>query len=289
MRVERREEPRGDGARAPCNYAPCRHASCHAACCYPLTSRPSPFDEPELYDLVFEGYREDIPFWLDEARRGKGPVLDLACGTGRVLLPILEAGIDADGLDLFAPMLERARAKAEAIGKRPRLVRAPMHEFRMPRRYRRIVCAFNAFAHNVTPAEQLSALRTCREHLEDGGALLIHLGLPCPELWSAPQGTPILEGEVSVPARGTRLQVYDTRMLDPVEQTQQSEIEIREVDAKGQTVASHRSWTDLRWIAKPEMELLFRIAGFARWTFFGGYDRRPLEKASQWMIAKASV
>ena len=71
----------------------------------------SVYQAPDLYDLVLEGYDEDLEFWLDEARRGRGPVLDVACGTGRVLLSLLERGIDADGLDREAPMLERLSAR----------------------------------------------------------------------------------------------------------------------------------------------------------------------------------
>ena len=60
---------------------------------------PSPYDAPELYDLLFDSLDFDIPFWLDVARTAGGPVLELGCGTGRALLPILKAGIAIDGFD----------------------------------------------------------------------------------------------------------------------------------------------------------------------------------------------
>src|SRR5512135_3400883 len=86
-----------------------------------MNANPSPYDLPELYDQIFEGFDFDIPFWRATSSAAGGPVLDLGCGTGRVLMPLLEAGVDADGVDLYEPMLERARAKAEAGGFHPLL------------------------------------------------------------------------------------------------------------------------------------------------------------------------
>jgi SAM-dependent methyltransferase len=60
---------------------------------------PTPYDSPELYDLLFDSLDFDVPYWLDFARGAGGPVLELACGTGRLLFPILKAGIDIDGID----------------------------------------------------------------------------------------------------------------------------------------------------------------------------------------------
>src|SRR5437016_650825 len=64
---------------------------------------PSPFDDGELYDIICQGLDYDIDFYAGLARAAKGPVLDIACGTGRVLLPLLQAGIEVDGVDLFQP------------------------------------------------------------------------------------------------------------------------------------------------------------------------------------------
>src|SRR5262245_46250622 len=105
-----------------------------AATASPAELLPTPYDAPELYDLVFETLDFDIEYWRRVAREGRGPVLDVGCGTGRVLMPLLRDGVDIDGLDAHSPMLERLREKAAAIGKRPRLVRADMRDFTMPRR-----------------------------------------------------------------------------------------------------------------------------------------------------------
>jgi 2-polyprenyl-3-methyl-5-hydroxy-6-metoxy-1,4-benzoquinol methylase len=79
-----------------------------------MSDLPSPFTAPQLYELIFDGLEFDIPFWIATGLAAEGRVLEVGCGTGRILLPLLEAGVDADGIDLFEPMLECARRKAAA-------------------------------------------------------------------------------------------------------------------------------------------------------------------------------
>ena len=246
---------------------------------------PSPYDAPELYDELFESLDFDRRFWLEVGRAAGGPVLDLGCGTGRVLIPLLEAGVDADGVDLSRAMLERLRTKAAKRGFHPRLLAADMRDFTMPRLYARVICAFNAFAHCETIEDQLATLRGCREHLAPGGALVLHISYPGVALWLGEGGEPVLEHETTSPATGHRLRIYDRRFLDRVNQSQRSEIEVRELDAAGKVVASHRSEARQRWVYRYELELLLSLAGFARWEFQGDFEGGPLERDDQQMIA----
>src|SRR5262245_39724006 len=94
---------------------------------------PSDFDDGDLYDVLWQGLDYGIDFYVALARQAKGPVLEIACGTGRILVPVLQAGADADGLDLFQPMLDVARRKADALGLSPGLYRGDMADFQLPR------------------------------------------------------------------------------------------------------------------------------------------------------------
>ena len=71
------------------------------------------YEDAEFYDQEFAERGREIPFFLKQAKSAGGPVLEVACGTGRITLPIARAGIEITGLDISRPMLERARHKAK--------------------------------------------------------------------------------------------------------------------------------------------------------------------------------
>jgi len=248
---------------------------------------PSPYEAPELYDLVLERFAEDLPFWLDEAKRANGPVLEVGCGTGRVLLALLEAGADADGVDLYPKMLDRLRANAAAKKLQPRLVQADMRDFTMPRRYRRVFIPFNGFAHCATTEDQIRCLKCCREHLEPGGALVLHISYPGVDYWSGPEGERVLEVETPHPVTGHPVCMYDTRTRNRVDQFQDSATDIEELGPDGTVARVHRFQTSQRWVYRFELELLFRCAGFSRWEILGGWDPKPLDRDTDQMMGFA--
>jgi SAM-dependent methyltransferase len=238
----------------------------------------TPFDDGFLYDVLFADLRYDLDPYLELARRADGPVLEIACGTGRITIPCLQAGVDIDGLDLSAPMLERLRHKASDLGLSPRIYQGDMRDFTLPRRYGLVFIAFNGFVHNLTTNDQLHTLRVCRDHLLPGGCLVFNIFFPGLKFLSGPEGTPVLEHEALHPQTRLPVRIYDTRTMDRVQQLQYSRIEIQELDDAGQVAASHNSETTMRWTYKHEMELLLRLSGYSRWEICGGFDRRPLQR-----------
>jgi SAM-dependent methyltransferase len=248
---------------------------------------PSPFDDGELYDLILGDLPYAVDFYVDLARQAMGPVLDIACGTGRILLPCLQAGANVDGLDLSAAMLGTLRKKAATLGLSPQLYQADMSDFRLPRQYALIMITFNAFGHNLTQESQLRCLELCREHLLPGGLLAFDAFFPGLGIIGAAPGTRVLEGEMPHPQTGLPLRMYDTRSFDRVEQIQHSLNDIELLDADGNIQTTHRSETSIRWIYKAEMALLLRLAGFARWEICGDFDRRPLTQETDGMIVLA--
>ena len=153
---------------------------------------PSIFEDGDLYDLLLKDIPYGLDFYIGLAKEAKGPVLDIACGTGRILLPCLAAGVDIEGLDLFEPMLKTLRTKASAIGLSPRLMQADMSDFSLGRKFALVMIPFNAFIHNMTQETQLRSLRLCREHLLPGGRLVYDTFFPALEFVSAPAGTRVL-------------------------------------------------------------------------------------------------
>src|ERR1043165_9575832 len=101
----------------------------------PAKTEATPFDDGALYDLFLgDGFDYGTDFYSGLAKAAGGPVLDVACGTGRILLPLLKAGVDIEGLDLFEGMLKRLREKASARGLTPKLHRSDMARFPLGRR-----------------------------------------------------------------------------------------------------------------------------------------------------------
>ena len=253
----------------------------------PFNNLPSTFDDGEAYDLVLNDIPYGLEFYVGLARSANGPVLDIACGTGRILLPCLESSVDIEGLDLYEPMLKTLRAKATTLGLSPRLHRADMSNFDLARRYQLMMIPFNAFIHNMTQETQISCLECCRKHLLPGGNLVFDTFFPSLDIVGAPQNTRVLEGELPHPQTGLPMRMYDTRSFDRVAQIQHSlnEIELLAADGSIQTVL--RSQISSRYIYKHEMELLLRLAGFARREIYGDFDRRPLTSENDAMVVSA--
>jgi SAM-dependent methyltransferase len=253
----------------------------------PATNLPSTFDDGDAYDLLLKDLPYGLDFYVSLAREASGPVLDIACGTGRILLPLLQAGVDIEGLDLFEPMLNTLRAKAAASGLSPRLHQADMSDFSLPRRFALVMIPFNAFIHNMTQQAQIRCLELCREHLLPGGLLAFDTFFPSLEIVGAPENTRVLEGEIPHPVTGLAMRMYDTRRFDRVAQTQDSLNELEFLAADGSVGAVIRSQVSARYVYKHEMELLLRVAGFARWEIYGDFERRPLTRENDAMIVMA--
>ena len=242
------------------------------------------YTKPELYDLYHSWLTEDVPFYVARAREARGAVLEAGCGTGRVLLPTLQAGVDIDGLDIHPGMIEVLTRKAAGLGLKPRVVVGDMRDFTMPRRYALVTIPFRAFQHLLTTHDQIAALRCIREHLEGGGALLFNIFHPTFDKLAQPDGEQVLEREFPHPTTGLPIAMYTKRRADRVNQVFRVEREVVESDARGYAAVTHRDRFTMRWIWKPEMELLLRAAGFSRWSVQGGFDGRPLEKDTDEMV-----
>jgi len=151
------------------------------------------YADPEFYDFLFptaddsarvldESRRARLAasekFYLEEAQRGGGRVLDLGCGTGRLTILIARAGIEIIGADLSPTMLDTARAKAAARGVKVRFVQADMRSFDLGVQFRVILIAGNSLLHLLTSEELIQCLRTVRRHLGPGGRLVFDVSNP---------------------------------------------------------------------------------------------------------------
>jgi SAM-dependent methyltransferase len=213
------------------------------------------------------------------------PVLDLACGTGRLLLPLRQAGLDIDGCDLSADMLAECRQQAAAAGVTVRLYQQAMHALDLPRRYRTIYL-WDSFGIGGQRQQDRAALVRCWEHLEPGGALVLSHEFPYAnaDQWpywrrearqQLPQAWPESKGRRAA-ANGDEFE-FLVRMvdLDPLEQrlTLQSRMGLWRA---GTRVAQEEHTLQTTLYFRNEVLLLLEHAGFGEITVYGDTTERAL-------------
>jgi SAM-dependent methyltransferase len=236
----------------------------------------------DLYDYVgLYRDRPDVRFFVDEAASAGGPILELGCGTGRVLIPTARAGLTVVGLDGSPHMLrvcrERLDAEPTAVRDRVRLVEADMRAFDLGgERFTLVTVPFRPFQHLVTVDDQLACLSCIREHLVDDGTLILDLFNPSLDLLvNRPLGE--LYGEE--PAFSTpdgRCVVRRHRIVrhDRFNQITDGELvyDVTHPDGRRETV-THAFRT--RYVFRFEAEHLLARAGFRVDAIYADYDRRP--------------
>jgi SAM-dependent methyltransferase len=213
----------------------------------------------------------EIPYFRRFIEDDGQPALDVACGTGRLLIPYLRAGLDVDGCDVSADMVALCREKAEREGFSPSLYVQPMHALDLPRRYRAIyVCG--AFGLGSTREQDLDALGRFREHLEPGGKLLVDTEVPYADSahWKYwPKEERAALPRPAEPPRGRKLasdgSEYALRArplaVDPLDQSMTLEMRV-ELWRDGALQAAEEHRLDVRSYFMHELRMLVERAGF---------------------------
>jgi SAM-dependent methyltransferase len=149
----------------------------------------------------------DQRFYAERLHAVGGRALELACGTGRLLLPMLRDGLEVEGLDTSADMLAILHAKAQRLKLDPRTYRLPMQAFDLPRRYRSVFVPAGTFGILVHDAEIDATLACCLHALEPGGQLLVPLATEPPT--PTPVGAWQPRRDVAVPGHAARVRIEE--------------------------------------------------------------------------------
>jgi SAM-dependent methyltransferase len=165
---------------------------------------------------------EDRGFYLEIIRENGQPLLDLGCGTGRLLLDYLSQGIDIDGVDLSPEMLALCRQKAQKLDLRPTLFEADMQRMKLPRRYQVIIIPSSSFQLVLDPEAARKATQNLFDHLQGGGSLVV----PFMRLWK--NGDPLeidchLSGEKIRPTDGVTIHRWSKSPFEPDNQLEHIE------------------------------------------------------------------
>lgn len=242
------------------------------------------------YDLEHDPLTADVALYRELARRVRGPVLELGCGTGRVLAALVRDGRRAVGVDRAAAMLARAERRLRQTGAPPdrwQLVAGDVRALALAERFALVLAPLDFLGYFATREEQLAVLGVARTHLRPRGQLVLDVAFPPTAIVGQPEGLLVHQWTRPEPD-GSLVTKWWVREIDPVAQVQQ-------LTAYYDTVAPDgtlRRWVEplrLRYYYPPELELLLLQAGFAIVALYGGYDLAPLTAESARVIVLARV
>jgi len=209
-----------------------------------------------IYDPWSRSVTEDVPFYVEEARRSGGPVLELGVGTGRIAVPIAADGIEVVGVDLSAGMLEVARERAALAGVEVDLRQGDMRDPPVEGAFPLVLCPFRGLLHLETEDDRRLALRAVASRLTtEQGRFVFDVFTPAADDIADTHGR-WLEREPGIWERA-----------DWNEETRTLILRLRSAD--GETEMS------LAWLSVPEWQELLREEGFVVEALYGWFDRSP--------------
>src|SRR5258706_2387012 len=237
-----------------------------------------------FYDSEHAQFDEDLDLYRNFAELCSGSLLELACGSGRLLLPLAREGHTLTGVDTSERMLAlaQARLQEEHLSSRVTLVQQDMCTLRLPQKYSLAFIALGSFAHLTTRKAQQQALAAVRAHLTKGGTFIVDISNTDARYLEQMSGQLLLQGSWQRDD-GSLL----THMVSPASSHIQHLLELThfyDQHVQGGPINRTLVTTHLYLFERSEMELLLEQAGFVVKDVYGDYDLGPCTLESQRMI-----
>jgi SAM-dependent methyltransferase len=254
--------------------------------------------EPDSYEILASHYDTgycskqdlvDVPFYVDLARKSGGPVLEMACGTGRVLLPIAKEGIEIEGVDNSESMLRILRRN---LAREPREVRervtihqGDMRDIRLEKKFQLVTIPFRPLQHMYTVQNQVAALTTAAFHVMEGGSVAFDVFFPNFEGIPANIGKEILDLEWTIDAEPRKIvrRYFRKKSHDKIQQTFSGEFVFRTYEGDN-LILEETGPLKMSYYTYPHLRALFLLAGLEPVQEYGSFAREPLDNTSQEMI-----
>ena len=211
----------------------------------------------DLYDLEYS-HTYDVPFWLSLAEREGGPIVEWGAGTGRIAIPLAEAGFEVTAVEVSEKMVERGRKK----GGKVEWIHGDMRSVKLGRRYKLAICAFNSFLCLLSVDDALAFLRNAWEHLEPGGMLGIEVSDFSPEELAEEPGGPELRHDFTRELPDGRLDRFSISRYDAASQHLRMRLFYELYGASGELKDRRAHDLTIRITGRDELELMLRLAGF---------------------------
>jgi SAM-dependent methyltransferase len=243
------------------------------------------------YDLEYRDFTEDINFYIQYASvmdpLQELPILELGCGTGRVLVPLAEAGFKVVGVDASPGMLRlcEERVRAADVSHHITLVWGDMRDLvGVPRGpFNMAFCSLNTFAYLTSTDEQLAMLRAVHSRLVEHGLLILDLTPPWPHLLPPGDGEVLYQGWFCDHEANATVHKLVTGVSDPATQTHEVTM-FYDVVAPDGGVSRLTNQLKLRWTGRYEMELLLKMCDYRVEKVYGSYELDEFDEGSERMI-----
>jgi len=252
---------------------------------------PEYVDYSEYYDLDHD-ITLDLDFYRQFAQQSDSPILELACGTGRVALPLAEEGFEVYGVDISDNMLEVCRKKASVQGLdgKTYLYQADMTQFDLPKKdFKLAFIALRSFMHLLRPQDQYSCLECVNSHLQSRGTFIVSVIAPDPEKLSRKPGPFELQREFDLPDGNHVLRKGRLVEHDLARQVRQFEFRFEEYDRAGALVQERTVPLYTRYTFRYELQYLLERAGFEVLEVFRDYERVPYDGTGEMIVVARKV
>ena len=247
------------------------------------------------YDLT-EGPWDYVEFYVEHAKQHASHVLDLGCGTGRVAIPIAQAGIPVSGIDFSPHMLARAETRVaglpDGVRRRITLSQGSMAEFDLDESFDLAIIPARSFNHVLCPKDQRSTFKSIHRHLRPGGRLAFDVfdAARGKLIQKTYQGLTKDDREYINPDSGNRVITFSGQIShDPPNQIEGWSAAYDEVDQTGKLIERKYSEFKTRYTFRYEMHYLLELCGFEVEDVFSDFTRRPYEGGSSiqlWLASK---
>lgn len=248
------------------------------------------------YDADYEaaGHGDDVGFYVAEARASGGPVLEMGCGTGRVLLPVARAGVEVAGVDSSGEMLARLDAtlagEPDEVRRRVRLLEGDVRDVRMPGEFALVTAPFRVIQHLVSRADQRAWLRNVARHLRrDPPGLLVFDSFQPDYGEIAASPTTSVDIEREDPASGRTVRRISRSVHHPERQTFEVGFQWLVEREDGSEEMTAEVNTVARWFTRAELLGLLELEGFEVVDFWGDFDRTPFGPGSEDQVIRARL
>jgi len=235
------------------------------------------------YDADNSKYAVDIPFYLSEACKARGPVLEIACGTGRLTIPLAKAGIDVTGLDITKSMLDAAKLKARSARLKIKWLRADCRSFHLSRKFKLIFIPFNSMLHLHEQSSLTRFFDCVKKHLLPGGRFILDIFNPDPCFIAAHQGKEYPIGKYTDPYTGKQITETENYFYD---RAMQGTNNTWNYYSGGKLL--YRRRLRMRCFYPQELEMLLSCNGFKVIRKYGDFNRAPFKSESRQQIIVAA-